>query len=682
MVAKVLLQEPVIHLNPADPPVSGAATMLKLTDGNILLAWLTTELDFGTGGGSTHNYHAQIYAPDGTPVGARFLINDQVIGFQYDLRLTALSGGGFAAAWSTEGTGGASNNFVDVHARVFANDGTPLANEFLANSGVVGTQAAVGLVSTATGGFAVVYQDLGVGAGSATGLRLQAFTSAGLAVGNDVVLQQQSGNVIALDGGNLLVTWSETLNGALDVRARIFDGAGTALTAPFTVNQSTPGFQGAPNAALLSDGRFVVVWGDSTNGAVDVEARIFNANGSPAGGEFTVNTITDGIQGNPVVTALGDGGFVVSWLDYAASFTPLGDLLYYLSGQRFDAAGGKVGDQFGFEVPTNFIQGHALTTLDDGRVAITWAPALFEIAPNGVGTLTDASAYLRFIDFTDANAAPIIAWQGGGAVANIQFAEDTPFDFSTFDHRFGRVTASDPNGDRLTYTLSGEDAALFSLDPVSGKLILNQRVNFENPSDAGRDNVYHVTIVVSDGAASDSQDLVLTVTDVVDGVTLVGTARNNALTGGEREDSLSGLGGNDTLLGLNGDDSLDGGSGNDTLNGGFGADLLTGGLGRDTFVFNDIGDSFDGLFDTITDFSHGQGDRISLGAIDANVNRDRDQGFTFIGTKEFSGVAGQLRYYHDGGDTFVSGDVNGDGIGDFLIGIAGEQILVPNDFFL
>ena len=210
MVAKVLLQEPVIHLNPADPPVSGAATMLKLTDGNILLAWLTTELDFGTGGGSTHNYHAQIYAPNGTAVGARFLINDQVIGFQYDLRLTVLSGGGFAAAWSTESTGGASNNFVDVHARVFANDGTPLANEFLANAGVVGTQTAVGLVSTAAGGFAVVCQDLGVGAGSATGLRLQTFTSAGLAVGNDVVLQQQSGNVIALNGGNLLVTSVET----------------------------------------------------------------------------------------------------------------------------------------------------------------------------------------------------------------------------------------------------------------------------------------------------------------------------------------------------------------------------------------------------------------------------------------------------------------------------------------
>ena len=678
MVAKALLQEPVIHLNPADPPVSGAATIVKLSNGNVLLAWLTTELDFGTGGGSTHNYHAQIYAPDGTAVGSRFLINDQTIGFQYDLRLTALNGGGFAAAWSTEATGGASNNFVDVHARVFADDGTPLANEFVANAGVVGTQTAVGLISTAAGGFAVVYQDFGVGTSSATGLRLQAFTSSGLAMGNDIVLQQQAGNVTALDSGNLLVTWAETINGALDVRARIFDGTGTALAAPFTVNQSTPGFQGVPNAALLSDGRFVVVWGDSTNGAVDVEARIFNADGSPAGGEFTVNTITDGIQGNPVVTALGDGGFVVSWLDYAGSFTPLGDLLYYLSSQRFDAAGGKFGDQFGFEVPTNFIQGHALTALDDGRIAITWAPALFDIAPNGVGTLTDASAYLRFIDFTDTNAAPVVSWQGGGAVANIQLAEDTPFDFSTFDHQFGRVTASDPNGDRLTYTLSGEDAALFALDPVSGRLILNQRVNFENPSDAGRDNVYHVTIVVSDGAASDSQDLVLTVTDVVDGVTLVGTAKNNALTGSEREDSLSGLGGNDTLLGLNGDDSLDGGSGNDTLNGGFGADLLTGGLGRDTFVFNDISDSFDGLFDTITDFSHGQGDRISLGAIDANVNRDRDQGFTFIGTKEFSGVAGQLRYYHDGGDTFVSGDVNG----DFLIGIAGEQILVPNDFFL
>ena len=681
MVAKALLEDPIIHLNVADPPISGAATMVKLANGNILLAWLTTELDFGTGGGSTHNYHGQIYSPDGTPVGLRFLINDQVGGYQTDLQLVALSGGGFAAAWSTESTGGSVNNFVDVHARVFADDGTPLMLEFTVNPATAGSQNARSLIATSDGGFAVVYEDLGLGTSTATGLRLQAFTATGTSSGNDVALQQPAGKVIALQDGHLLVTWSDTTGGTLDVKARIFDSAGTALTPAFTANQITTGSQGSSTAALLSDGRFVVVWGDSTNGSVEVEARIFNADGTPAGGEFLVNTIIEGNQGNPIVTALGDGGFVISWLDSPTSFTQSGDLLNYLSGQRFDAAGAKLGDQFGFEVPTDFIQGHSLTALDDGRIAMTWSPTLFSYAPNGIGTLTDASAYLRFIDFAQTNAAPVISWQGGSAAANVSLAEDLS-GAVVYEHKFGRVAASDPNGDRVTFSLSGEDAALFSLDPLSGRLVFNTSVNFESPIDANHDNIYKITITVSDGILSDTQDLSISVTDVTDGVTLSGNARGNSLTGGALEDALFGLGGNDTLSGLGGDDYLNGGLGNDSLIGGTGVDILTGGAGRDTFVFNEIFESFEGQADTITDFSRAEGDRISLAGIDANLNKARNQAFDFIGQNDFAGVAGQVRFYQDHGNTYVSGDVNGDGVGDFLIMLHGLENLTATDFVL
>ena len=81
------------------------------------------------------------------------------------------------------------------------------------------------------------------------------------------------------------------------------------------------------------------------------------------------------------------------------------------------------------------------------------------------------------------------------------------------------------------------------------------------------------------------------------------------------------------------------------------------------------------------DFGTGT-DKISLSAIDANVNLAGDQAFTWIGTGNFTGVAGQLRYYQSGGDTFVVGDVNGDGQADFAIQIDPLLTLGATQFIL
>ncbi len=76
------------------------------------------------------------------------------------------------------------------------------------------------------------------------------------------------------------------------------------------------------------------------------------------------------------------------------------------------------------------------------------------------------------------------------------------------------VTATDANGDVLTYSISGgADAALFTIDAATGALTFNAAPNFEAPGDAGADNVYDVTVSVSDGVASVDQLLAVTVTN-------------------------------------------------------------------------------------------------------------------------------------------------------------------------
>ncbi|NIX76625.1 M10 family metallopeptidase C-terminal domain-containing protein [Microvirga terricola] len=146
----------------------------------------------------------------------------------------------------------------------------------------------------------------------------------------------------------------------------------------------------------------------------------------------------------------------------------------------------------------------------------------------------------------------------------------------------------------------------------------------------------------------------------------------------------SALYGNDKIYGDRGDDLLEGFGGNDTLVGGLGADDLYGGTGADRFVFGSIADSKVSMSrrDVIFDFSKIQRDRIDLSPIDANTKVGGNQVFSFIGTKGFTGKAGQLRYETVGGNTHVYGDVNGDKKADFAITLKGYHALAAGDFFL
>ena len=88
------------------------------------------------------------------------------------------------------------------------------------------------------------------------------------------------------------------------------------------------------------------------------------------------------------------------------------------------------------------------------------------------------------------------------------------------------ITASDSDSqDVLTYSLSGADSALFSVGESSGQISIGAgtSLDFESPSDSGGNNVYNLTVQVTDGknaagnadtAVDDSIDVTIAVTDV------------------------------------------------------------------------------------------------------------------------------------------------------------------------
>jgi glucose/arabinose dehydrogenase len=79
------------------------------------------------------------------------------------------------------------------------------------------------------------------------------------------------------------------------------------------------------------------------------------------------------------------------------------------------------------------------------------------------------------------------------------------------------AAATDPDGNALTYSISsGSDAARFAITPA-GSLSFVVTPDFENPTDTDGNNIYLLQLRVSDGTASATLDISVTVTDRVDG---------------------------------------------------------------------------------------------------------------------------------------------------------------------
>ena len=104
-------------------------------------------------------------------------------------------------------------------------------------------------------------------------------------------------------------------------------------------------------------------------------------------------------------------------------------------------------------------------------------------------------------------------------MAELEIAENT----ATNTNIGESIAASDPESDGLTYSLAGIDAASFDVGPLTGQIKTEDLLDHESPSDVGGDNVYELTLEVTDGRDADGNAdtavdhtiaLIITVTDV------------------------------------------------------------------------------------------------------------------------------------------------------------------------
>ncbi|SHJ14948.1 hypothetical protein SAMN02745181_1306 [Rubritalea squalenifaciens DSM 18772] len=157
---------------------------------------------------------------------------------------------------------------------------------------------------------------------------------------------------------------------------------------------------------------------------------------------------------------------------------------------------------------------------------------------NTDGTTTRSSG----IAVTNVDEAPVNL-----ALSNQSIAEN--------ETSIGTLSATDPESFGLTFSITpGSDSARFAIDPSSGALSFITAADFENPSDADTDNIYLVTLSVSDGENTTSALFAITVVDrsegptdielskdyVAEGKTAIGTITATDPAGGTPRFTLAG----------------------------------------------------------------------------------------------------------------------------------------------
>ncbi len=151
-------------------------------------------------------------------------------------------------------------------------------------------------------------------------------------------------------------------------------------------------------------------------------------------------------------------------------------------------------------------------TLRDG--AIDYLPGdIFDSLAEGE-TATDTFTYTVDDGKGGTDTATVTITITGTNDAPVLTANNATIDENTTAIDAG-ISATDVDSTTLSYSIGGIDAGFFSIDPDTGVLSFIDAPDFEAPADAGADNIYDVTVTVTDEQGdSASQDITVTVADV------------------------------------------------------------------------------------------------------------------------------------------------------------------------
>jgi len=376
-VSRELDGSPAVHgedrVNSYVPGNQNDPEIGRLSDGGYVTVWTSVGQD-----GSADGIYAQRHSASGVAVGPEWRVNTSTGGDQNYPHVAGLSDGGFVISWEDNGNDGSG---WGSYAQRYDANGAAAGGQMLLNTTTANNQYHT-VVSAYTGGFAAVWAANGQAGGGGYDILLQRFDNVGAKLGGEVLVNTPVGNnqqlpdVAAAANGDLVIVWQDEASAdgnGYGVFGRRYDAASATFGTVFQVNTLTSGNQYEARVAMLSNGGFVAVWGDSSGpdgSGWATYARVYDAAGAALGDAFRVNEYTNGSQYQPVVTGLSTGGFVVAFHnDSAGPEGTSGDV----SLREYDNLGNAIDGDRRVNSYTSSTQSEpAIEDLGNGNFVVAW----------------------------------------------------------------------------------------------------------------------------------------------------------------------------------------------------------------------------------------------------------------------------------------------------------------------
>lgn len=306
--------------------------------------------------------------------GSEQQVNTYVTSTQEAPSVTTLGDGGWLVTWQSLGQDGSG---YGIYQQRYDASGNTVGGETKVNTTTFSFQFLPRVTALKDGGWLVTWQSMGQDS-SGYGVYQQRYDADGNSIGGEtqvntyVAGSQSLPRVTALANGGWLVTWQsqgQDSSGSGIYQQR-YDADGSAVGNETRVNTTTHLSQLNSSVTALANGGWVVTWHtDSQDGdGFGIYQQRYDANGNPVGAEAKVNTHTASNQDTPDVTAMADGGWVATWQSDNQDGSSYG--IYQ---QRYDLNGNAVGGETRVNATTTSNQKQSsVTGLPDGSWVVTW----------------------------------------------------------------------------------------------------------------------------------------------------------------------------------------------------------------------------------------------------------------------------------------------------------------------
>ncbi|MFY9993694.1 MAG: cadherin domain-containing protein, partial [Leclercia sp.] len=345
--------------------------------GAYAVAWIGQD-----GTSNDTSIYTQLFNADGSSLSAAAKLDGTASAQDIAPQIATLADGGYIVTWYINGGDG-------IYVQRFDETGVAVGNTLpLAVPGSY-SNASPQVTVLDNGGYVVTWQGY---TPDDYHIYLQQFDATGTG-STPVVLDSTTGSsnsyetqpqITSLANGGYVITWSSFDYSSSDYNNRTwvqqFDATGAKVGSIVELDGANNGGNfgindAIPYVAALADGGYVITWMeyDNTNGFYEsvVYVQQFTAGGSKVGATVQLDSPDNNQNINsdqsPRITALGDGGYVVTWMGN-------GGLSPDIYVQKFNASGVAVGDIARLEASGGAIDQFPQVTAAgaDGEYMVTW----------------------------------------------------------------------------------------------------------------------------------------------------------------------------------------------------------------------------------------------------------------------------------------------------------------------